>query len=100
MNKDLLERYADIKDAIADFEKQAESLKPEILAMLQKEGADEVNLKDRGNFVVVPKRKWKYPAPIVTMEEELKKAKTEAEAKGEATWEENPYVMFKPVKKD
>lgn len=92
--------YAANKTAIKKLEEENDKLGLEVLAIVCEEAPKDFTVKtDWGIFMVVPKKKWTYPKPIIAMEKELKELKVEAEAKGEATYTENHYLLFK-VKKD
>lgn len=98
INKELLERYASLKATESEIKDQIDELKGLVLKEIQDAGAEEVEVENVGKFTVVPKRTYKYPAAIVTMEEDLKKAQKDAIAKGDATYEESAYVKFNALK--
>lgn len=95
--KELFLRYAALKQQIAEHEDQLEQLKPEIAtAIAQMNPLDKiVEVDGVGTFSLSAKRKYIYPAGVVELEDKLKQAKKEAEAKGTATYTVTEYPLFK-----
>lgn len=100
MNAETFNHYCDLMDAKRDLEAKIETLKPELMAEMDKAGKDEVAVGDRGVITIALRRTYKYPPSVVKIEESLKQAKVEAEAKGEATATETRYPVFKAKKGD
>lgn len=100
MNEAKFNDYIDLMEAKRDLEVKIEALKPEIMAEMEKSGAEEATIGDRGTITIAHRRTYKYPPAIVKMETDLKQAKVEAEAKGEATASETSYPVFKAKKGD
>lgn len=95
IDKEILNKYADIKLKIKELEAEADELNPLITAELVKEEEGSVvQLDGKGSFSIYMKRKWIYSKPIKDAEEQLKKAKKEEEAKGFAEYEETPILKF------
>lgn len=94
----LLRDFAALKKQEKEIKTAVEDLKGKVLANLLENHADEVEIPEVGKMVVVPKRAYTYPAEVVRLEGELKKAKQEAEAKGTATYTENPFIRFDALK--
>jgi hypothetical protein len=96
MNKELLERYANLKNLIRDAEAQIKEIQPEVLEIM---GDNEELSTDFGTFTIGHRRTYKYPESIVEAEEKLKAAKKEVEQTGiGCSYTENPYLIFKGVK--
>lgn len=96
--KTKLQEYANLKLQIANLEQKVEDMKPEIVAAVEQlNPEDHVVETDYGVFSMVAKRKYTYPEEIVAAEASVKELKKEAEAKGTATYVENPYLLFKPA---
>lgn len=98
MNKDILTQYADIKKDIKMLEAKLDEIQPEVLSMLVENEAEEVQLNGYGTFTLCKKRKWIYTEETQNMETLVKTAKKLEEQKGDATYTESPYVVFKGVK--
>lgn len=94
MDKDILKKYADIKNQIKLLELEADSLNPEIMAAIIASGADAAET-DFGTFTVGKRRTYTYPENLKNDEARLKEAKKEAEALGTATYIEKPYLVYK-----
>ena len=93
-NKELLERYAVIKEQIKLLEAQVDELQPQIMESIINEGADGV-ATDFGTFTVGHRRTYTYPENVAGEEARVKEMKKEAEALGTATYVEKPYLVFK-----
>lgn len=100
MKAETFNAYCDLMEAKRDLEARIEALKPEIMIEMDKAGKDELAIGDRGVITIASRRTYKYPPHIVKMDEDLKQAKVEAEAKGEATASETRYPVFKAKKGD
>lgn len=98
LNSDLLKSFAALKQEEKEVKARVEEMKVRVLQELTAADLDEVAIPDVGMLVVVPKRTYTYPAVITKAEEDLKKAKKEAEAKGTATYTEAPFVRFDALK--
>lgn len=98
MNKQNLEKYAELKNSIKVLEESIDELQPLIMAEMEAEKADEVDT-DFGKFLVGKRRTYTYPAEIESEIEKIKELKKEAEAKGTANYVEKPYLIFKDIKK-
>lgn len=97
-NKDKLNEYASIKKDIKILEAKAELLNPEILELMEASGAEEIEIGDMGKLSMGSRRNWKYPADVISWEEDLKAKKKEAEQRGTAQYTEKKYVIFKSNK--
>lgn len=95
INKERVEEYARIKNQIKGLTTSAEIISEEILLGIQAEGVEEIEIQGVGKITLVSKRKYTYPKDLEEEEKNLKQAKKEAEATGEATYVENPYIIFK-----
>ena len=101
MNEDKikLEQYASLKRDIADLEEQLEMLKPVIVSIVEVANPLDKTIEADGigTFTMVPKRKYTYSEATKTLEVNYKQAKEEEEAKGIATYIEQPYLKFTPL---
>lgn len=98
MNNALLRDFAELKQEEKIIKKKVDEMKGQVFDELQAEAVDEVTIDQVGKIYIVPSRSWKYPPSVVKMEEDLKAAKTEAEARGTATYTDNSYVKFSAIK--
>ena len=95
--KTILGEYAEAKAQMKYWADKESQLKPAITAFMIQEDADKID-SEFGTFSLAKRKSWAYPQPIVEMEADLKVAKKTAEAKGDATYEEKPYFVFKEPK--
>lgn len=95
--KELFLQYAGLKARMSELEDQLEQMKPEIAtAIAQMNPLDKiVEVDGVGTFSLSAKRKYVYPISVVELEDKLKQAKKEAEAKGTATYTVTEYPLFK-----
>lgn len=98
MNDSLLKEFAELKIEEKRIKVLVDEKKTDVLAELRSVSADEVTVTGYGVLTVVSNRAYTYPQAIVQMEEDLKLAKKEAEAKGTATYTDNPFVKFNALK--
>lgn len=98
MNKEIFERFASLKRQEKDIKQQVDEVKVLVLKEMTDSGAEEADLEGVGKFVVVTKRTYTYPAAVVKMEEDLKKAQKDAVAKGDATYTDSPFIRFDALK--
>ena len=98
--KDVLEEYADLKESEKQIKEKLSEINPVILSYMEDNKAEEVNLENRGTFVLVTKRNWKYPAELEEKEKKIKEEKKKAERTGEAEYNESYYLKFSPIKKE
>lgn len=97
--EELLRRYIALKEKAKEIEEQIESLKSNVFftvsEMLEQTGEKQVVFEDYV-FTVQYRKTFDYPPQIKKMEEELKAAKKEAEASGEAILKsDNGFVVLK-----
>ncbi len=97
--EELLRRYIALKEKAKEIEEQIESLRSDIFStvseMLEQTGEKQVVFEDYV-FTVQYRKTFDYPPQIKKMEEELKAAKKEAEASGEAILKsDNGFVVLK-----
>jgi polyribonucleotide nucleotidyltransferase len=96
MNKDLLQQYASLKSQEKSIAEQIHQLGPQIVEMIQAEGADKIDAKDLGTFSLAKRKTWKFSTSVQQAEQELEELKIEEKATGKATATEKPYLLFKP----
>lgn len=90
--RELFEQYAELKRVEKEVAAKIKELQPSIIEAMGENEEVETNF---GMFVIGKRRAWKYPAEVEVKEQELKEAKKECEQLGTATYEENPYLIFK-----
>lgn len=94
--KATLKQYASLKAQIAQLEDQVDMLKPEVeVIIVEINPTDNIVEAEWGTFSLVPKRKYTYTEDTQNAEKLLKERKKEEEATGAATYEVQPYVLFK-----
>ncbi len=98
--KELLERYASIKERQKRDEEELESLSNEITLKITEQGADKINADGIGTFTIAKRKLWKYSEQVEHTFDQLKSMKDEEQANGEATFIENPYLIFKAERKE
>jgi len=91
-DKAKFERYAELKNDIKRLEEEITALAPEV--MVEMGEVDELST-EFGMFTVGKRRKWTYPKDVEKATEDAKNAQKEAQQLGTATFEENPYLIFK-----
>lgn len=96
--KDLLNKYAELKLKAKALEQELEELNPQVLSIMQETAVEEIEVGDLGKLTMASRRTWVYPEFIQEKEKELKKEKKEAEQTGTADYSEKHYVMFKEAK--
>lgn len=98
IDKQIFNDYIDLKEQAKLIDLKIEELKPQILEQMQAAGAEEIVVEQRGTISLSSRRTWTYPPAIKKMEEDLKQAQVEAEAKGEASYKDNVFPLFNAVK--
>ena len=92
--KDQINKYAELKLAIKDLEKQASELNEEVCSILENNNLGEINLS-LGKLSLGSRRTWTYPKEIEDKEKSLKAEKKTAEQIGTADYVEKSYLLFK-----
>jgi len=92
MNKELLEKYAHLKQVVAEAEVELDELKPQIVEMM---GDNEEVQTDFGKFLLNKRRSWTYPEPLVEREKQLKVDQKLAQQLGTASYEEQKVLVYK-----
>lgn len=95
--KDILQRYADIKIQIKSLEEEQDILNPAVMEVLNQEDVEELTM-DQGKYSKSSRRKWTYTQATQDKEAALKTAKTREEQTGEATYKENFFPKFTVAK--
>lgn len=90
-SKQKLQRYEEIKMAIADLEKEAEALKPDIVAIIP-EGKNVET--EYGVFSVQNRATWKFSADHKKMKDGLKELEEIEKSKGIAKATYNPILYY------
>lgn len=97
LDKTLLQEYADLKVEEKRIKARIDELNPEIKQSIVDAGADKIDM-EVGTFLLVIKKKWKYSEKVTTLDNQLKLFKSNEEADGTATFEEDSMLMFKAKK--
>lgn len=95
-DKQLLSEYARLKSEEGAIKERLAEIQPEVLELIF--GIDEYDTKvetSLGNFTVRKVKTWTYPAAIVEAEDNVKTAKKQAQANGDATFEVEPGLNFR-----
>lgn len=101
MNKQLFEQYRDTKNKIAELEKLAAELAPQVLIEMQQAGIDKVKLEDgSGVFSTSSRKAWKYSKNVTDAEASLKELKTKEQSDGTAKATETKILTFRGVQGD
>lgn len=98
-NKQILLDYARIKIEISKLEAELEMIKPSALSeVLAIRGEQDVPVQLQElpgySFTVQKRKTWTYPLFIQEAQKSVKEKQKEAEATGEATFEEKEQLMF------
>ena len=99
MEKELLKRYATIKDKMRQLQDEELFLKEQILSDLKKNKLAKVE-SNFGNFTICTRYNWEYTDKVTTLEEKIKLAKLKEQEKGIAKATETNYLLFKPNSND
>ena len=97
MNKEILEKYASLKQVISDAEGEIDVLKPQVLEMMNNVDTIEI---DSGTFNIIKRRTWIYPGPLVEREKQLKIDQKLSQQLGTSSYTEAPILVYKELKKD
>jgi hypothetical protein len=98
MTKEKLAKYASIRAQIKELTEIESEMKKDIQLYMIENDADKIEAPGLGTFSLAKRKSWEYPQEITEMEADLITAKKTAEAKGEATYTEKPYFVFKESK--
>lgn len=90
--KEAMREYEEHMLEIRRLEKRCEELKPIILPVIPE---DENVVSEKGYFYIQKRATWKFPANVELLEKDLKKAKADAKAKGDASAEYQSVLYFK-----
>jgi hypothetical protein len=97
MTKEQTIEYAKIQADKKALELREAELKSEILAFMLEKDADKIET-EVGTFSLGKRKSWTYPQSVIEIVADLQVAKKTAEAKGDATYVETPYFIFKGIK--
>ena len=91
MNKDKFDRYAELKRIVTEAERELGELKGTIIEMM---GDNDEVQTDSGTFIIQKRRTWTYPVELQKQAEKLKADQQEAQRLGNATYVEQPVLIF------
>lgn len=94
MDKETLQKYAEIKAQIKELEAQAEELKPGIVEYMLLAEAEKVELTGYGNFTLEKRRTWTFSPEVENFRVELKVAEAKEKAEGKASYNETPVLKY------
>lgn len=97
MDKALFQEYADIKNQIAQLQKEADEIAQEVTLEMNNNELDKVE-SDFGTFYFTTRKIWKYSEAIDDLAENLKATKKDEEETGRATFEESKSLSFRAAK--
>lgn len=102
MNKELLERYADLKEKEKLIKSQIEDIAPEIMQMLEDTGVDnpKIKLGERGTFTVVRKVSYEHSDKVKQAEQNIKTMKANEIAEGTVKEKVTSFLQYKSSKKE
>lgn len=92
MNKELLQKYATLKQVIAEAETELDTLKPQVIEMI---GDNDGLETEWGMFNITKRRVWEYPTPLVEREKQLKIDQKLSQQLGTAKYTEQPTLVYK-----
>mgnify|MGYP001413835614 CR=1 FL=1 len=98
--KDVLNKYAEIKKDIKALEAMADELNHQVLELMEASGVEEIEIGDMGKLSMGSRRNWKYTDKVKALDEALKDQKKLEEQTGEAEYTEKKYVIFKGNKEE
>lgn len=93
MNKETLERYAELKRQQKEIEEEIKSLSGPILEEIQNLGGDKLT-SPVGTFSIEVRKTWKYSQSVKSAEEKIKELQATEKADGTATFDEMKFVKF------
>lgn len=97
MNKEIFERYAEIKNKIKSLTGEAKEIEKEVSVEMEKEDMKSLQ-SPIGTFSVVVRKSWIYSPAVGLLELDLKKRKKDEEESGDATFKESSGIMFRTKK--
>lgn len=89
----MYEQYALLCAQEKELKEKKEKLNEMIITEMMNKGIEKQK-HSLGQFTISKLKKWKYPAFIEELSEDLKAQKAKAESTGEATYEESPSLRF------
>lgn len=98
MNKELFDKYGELKWEIAKLSAEAKELEKDIFPQmleLKGNGIDNVKSEKYGTFFLTSRKSWVYSKAVKTKETELKAIKKSEEENGKATFKESQSFSFR-----
>lgn len=92
LNLDALTQYAELHRQIKALTEQQKALKGAVITTLEAAGPIE---SEGFQFRLKARKKWSYPEVVAEAEQLYKAEKLKAEASGDATFTETPYIECK-----
>jgi predicted phage-related endonuclease len=97
-DKDILNRYAEIKRDIKMLEEKADELNPKVVEIMELNDVGEVEIADLGKLALGSRRTWKYSREVEEEDKQVKEHKKLEEQTSAASYTEKSYVIFKTNK--
>lgn len=94
MNKELYQKYADLKNQLSKLEEEAEIVKVSIMEDMKEAEVEKVEA-EYGSFTITSRKNWAYTDKVKGLETTLKATKKEEEEKGLATASITNSLLFK-----
>jgi hypothetical protein len=98
MDKENLQKYAELKAQIKELEAQVEELKPGIVEYMLLAEAEKIELTGYGNFTLEKRRTWTFSPEVESFRAELKVAEGKEKAEGKASYNEVPVLKYNESK--
>lgn len=100
LDRQVFERYAQVKNQIKALETEAKEIADEVVAEMADAEVDTVTDEAIGSFYFTTRKSWEYPKYVQEAEEKYKELKEKAETIGEATYTESKSLAFRGVTKE
>ena len=98
--KELLEKYAELKNQIKVAEEQVKELAPQVMDAMNGTNNDKVDAEGIGTFSIANRKTWTYGPEVKALKNGLEGEMRAQQADGTATFTENPYLLFKEAKEE
>lgn len=97
--KQLLERYAELKNQINNLELELKSIQPTVLEFIESIDPDNKGIETEvGLFSRIRRKKWTYSPEVEELSAQLDEQMAEEKADGRATFEVSESVRYSPNK--
>jgi len=97
MNKETLQRYAELEEHKRAIDAEQKQIKDEALSFMKEAGAEKIE-SDFGSLKIVGRKSWTYSEKVGALEDAVKSQKKAEEEDGTATAEVKESLTFYPIK--